>query len=89
MFSFFRTEDGVNLTLASYTSKTTISLLSKHKQFLSSFLLEEKQFGLEMVKHIYSKTVAELVGMLIAIDEVTIEPLLPASRIAMLDAVIC
>ena len=50
--------------------------------------MDDQKFGLDMVKHIYSKTVSELVGMLIAYDEVTIEPFLPAVRIAMLDAVI-
>ena len=92
LFSLFSepTNESVNLTLAGYVVKTVQTLLQKNKEWMAKYILskEENDHSGNLVRHMYSTSVAELIGKLIALDEQAYEPLLINERVVLLDAVL-
>lgn len=66
--NFLRT-DHLNLTLAGYFAKVYISLYNRYCHFALSVVLDEPHYWKDMVRHISSRSIAEVVERLLSFEE--------------------
>jgi len=88
VFKFFVSDSALNLTLAGYVSKCVISLLSRSRNIVSSHILQENLYGKAMVSHVYSKSIAELLGKVLSMEDPGVEPVFIPQRLEILEAVV-
>ena len=88
VFKFFVSDSTLNLTLAGYVSKCAISLLTRSRSILSSYILQDNVYGKAMVPHVYSKSIAELIGRLLSMEDPGMDPVFIPQRLEILDEVV-
>lgn len=68
LFQFLDTDVRLNLTLAGYFSRTLNSLLVKNSYELLSFLYDSKEYGKALAKHLYSKSICDVLEKILSCE---------------------
>jgi hypothetical protein len=88
LFSFFKEEAPLNLTLAGYVSQVVTNLLIRNREVMMSFFATQGDWVKGITAHIYSKSVSELIRALLLIDVTTTDRLWTQERVQLIDSVL-